>query len=940
MKYIKVIGAKEHNLKNISVTLPRNQLITITGLSGSGKSSLAFDTIYAEGQRRYVESLSAYARQFLEMSQKPDVEIIEGLSPAISIEQKTTSKNPRSTVGTATEIYDYIRLLWARIGIPYSPTTGLPITSQTISQMVHRILELPEHTTIKILAPIARNKKGEFKKEFQTLQKKGFQTICVNGTLHDLENPPLLDKKYKYNIEVLVDRLKVRSSLAPRLFESLETGLALSQGIIYIENVDTQETLTFSEKFSCPVSGFTIENLEPRLFSFNSPIGACSSCDGLGTIMKFSPDLIIANSSLSIAQGAIAPWKNNTRNASYYESILKSVMEHFQEDIHTPWKDLSSTMQQIILFGSPEKINLFLQGRNVPSRNSKIFEGVINNLERRLKESDSPSFHASLTPYQRISVCEMCQGKRLNNKAQTVKIQGATITEICSLSIDETHEWFDNLCQHLSPKDLTIAQPILREISQRLGFLCNVGLNYLNLSRFSGTLSGGESQRIRLASQIGSCLTGVLYVLDEPSIGLHQKDNDKLLETLKKLRDIGNTVIVVEHDEDAIRQSDYLVDMGPYAGKHGGEVVACGTPAEVEKNLNSITADYLTGRKKIEVPKTRRPSNGKKICLTGSCVNNLKSMDVEFPLNTIICVTGVSGGGKSSLITETLYKALMQKIYGSKIVPGAHTSLTGSEHIDKIIQIDQSPIGRTPRSNPATYTGAFDPIRQWFALLPEAKKRGYTAGRFSFNVKGGRCEACKGDGIMKVEMHFLPDVYVTCDVCQGKRYNPQTLEVRYKDKNIYDVLTLTLEEAVDFFENIPNIFQKLRVLCEIGLGYIQLGQSSTTLSGGEAQRMKLSKELSKRPTGKTLYILDEPTTGLHFEDINILIGALQKLADQKNTLIIIEHNLEMIKIADWIIDIGPEGGNKGGKIVATGTPEDIVQCKNSITGVYLKKYLL
>ncbi|HYF88907.1 excinuclease ABC subunit UvrA [Azospirillum sp.] len=938
-KYISVRGAREHNLKNVDVDLPRDELIVITGLSGSGKSSLAFDTIYAEGQRRYVESLSAYARQFLELMQKPDVDSIEGLSPAISIEQKTTSKNPRSTVGTVTEIYDYMRLLWARVGIPYSPATGLPIESQTVSQMVDRILGMPEGTRLLLLAPFVRGRKGEYKKEIQDLRKRGFQRVRVDGTMYEIDEVPALNKKLKHDIEVVVDRIVVREGLGNRLADSLETALGLADGIVWVENAETNELTVFSQKFACPVSGFTIPEIEPRLFSFNNPFGACPACDGLGSKIYFDPMLVVPDERLSLAKGAIAPWAGST--SKYYDQTLESIAEHFGASMTTPWQDLPEKVRQTILFGSDgSAITMTYDDGLRRYQTNKAFEGIVNNLERRFRETDSAWTRDELSKYQSSQPCEVCKGARLKPEALAVKIRGRNISEAAELSIAGAGAWFSELNEHLRPKDREIAYRILKEINERLGFLNAVGLEYLTLSRGSGTLSGGESQRIRLASQIGSGLTGVLYVLDEPSIGLHQRDNDRLLETLKRLRDIGNTVIVVEHDEDAIRSADYLVDMGPGAGQHGGTVIAQGRPEEVQKNPDSITAQYLNGTRFVPVPDTRRPGHpGQFLEVHGARANNLQNVSTKIPLGTFTCVTGVSGGGKSTLIIETLYKAVARKLMGAREHPADHDAVLGLEHLDKVIDIDQSPIGRTPRSNPATYTGAFTPIRDWFAGLPESKARGYGPGRFSFNVKGGRCEACQGDGVIKIEMHFLPDVYVTCDVCHGKRYNRETLEVTYRDKTIADVLDMTVEEGKEFFKAVPGIRDKMDTLERVGLGYIHIGQAATTLSGGEAQRVKLSKELSRRATGRTLYILDEPTTGLHFADVEKLMEVLHALVDQGNTVLVIEHNLEVIKTADWIIDLGPEGGTGGGEIVAEGTPEDVAKVERSYTGRYLAPYL-
>ncbi len=935
---ISVRGAREHNLKNVNVDLPRERLVVITGLSGSGKSSLAFDTIYADGQRRYVESLSAYARQFLELMEKPDVDSIEGLSPAISIEQKTTSRNPRSTVGTVTEIYDYMRLLFARIGVPYSPATGLPIQSQTVSQMVDRVMEMPEGTRLYLLAPIVRGRKGEYRKEFADLQKRGFQRVKVDGTLHLIEEVPALDKKLKHDIEVVVDRVVVRPGLEARLADSLETALNLADGIAFAEDAETGAQTIFSARFACPVSGFTIEEIEPRLFSFNNPYGACPACDGLGTEMFFDEELVVPEPERTLSQGAIAPWSSSS--SPYYRQTLISLCEHFDVSMATPFADLPSKVRKSILYGTKEKVTFSYDDGLRSYTTKKAFEGVVTNMERRFRETESSWVREELAKYQSIHPCDACSGYRLKAEALAVKIRDLHIGEVARMSIAQAVLWFGALDQHLSEKDREIASRILKEINERLGFLDNVGLEYLTLSRNSGSLSGGESQRIRLASQIGSGLTGVLYVLDEPSIGLHQRDNDRLLQTLKRLRDLGNTVIVVEHDEEAIRAADYLVDMGPGAGQHGGEIVASGAPPEVMANQNSLTAQYMTGMKQIEVPKARRTGHhGQVLAVVGAAGNNLDAVSVEIPLGTFTCITGVSGSGKSTLIIETLYRALARSLMGAREHPAQHDTIKGIKFLDKVIDIDQSPIGRTPRSNPATYTGAFTPIRDWFAGLPEAKARGYAAGRFSFNVKGGRCEACQGDGVIKIEMHFLPDVYVQCDVCKGKRYNRETLEIAFKDKSIADVLDMTVDEAAEFFKAVPAIRDKLVTLQRVGLGYIHVGQPATTLSGGEAQRVKLAKELSRRATGKTLYILDEPTTGLHFEDVRKLLGVLQALVEQGNTVLVIEHNLEVIKTADWIIDLGPEGGDKGGRIVATGTPEDVAAVSDSFTGQYLQPYL-
>ncbi|MEZ7879328.1 MAG: excinuclease ABC subunit UvrA [Rhodospirillales bacterium] len=952
-----VRGAREHNLKGVDVDLPRDKLSVITGLSGSGKSSLAFDTIYAEGQRRYVESLSAYARQFLELMQKPDVDSIEGLSPAISIEQKTTSRNPRSTVGTVTEIYDYMRLMFARVGIPYSPTTGLPINAQTVSQMVDRVMTMEEGMRLYLLAPIVRGRKGEYRKEIQNLAQRGFQRIRIDGEMYDIEDAPTLDKKYKHDIEVVVDRIVVRNGIQARLADSFETALELADGIAFVDDVDLvvkevkkkkksgintnipEGRTVFSAKFACPVSGFTIDEIEPRLFSFNNPFGACPACDGLGTEMYFDSELIVPDETMSLKQGCIAPWAKSS--SKYYDQTLECLAQHYSFDLMVKWTKLPEKIQGIVLYGSGrDDVTMRYNDGSKSYEISKPFEGVIPNMERRWRETDSNWVRDELSRYQTVTTCSDCGGNRLKPEALAVKIDGLHIGDVTKFAIDAAHDWFMVLDEKLTEKQSEIARRILREINERLGFLRNVGLDYLSLSRASGTLSGGESQRIRLASQIGSGLTGVLYVLDEPSIGLHQRDNARLLEMLKRLRDLGNTVIVVEHDEDAIRTADYLVDIGPGAGIHGGKVVAFGTPDEVMANPNSLTGQYLTGVREVPLPtKRRKIKRGHNITVKGARSNNLKNITTKFPLSTMTCITGVSGGGKSSLVVDTLYKGLSRKLNNARIHPGDHDSIEGIERIDKIVDIDQSPIGRTPRSNPATYTGAFTHIRDWFANLPEAKTRGYKPGRFSFNVKGGRCEACQGDGLIKIEMHFLPDVYVQCDVCMGKRYNRETLEIHFRGKSIADVLDMTVEEGVDFFKAVPTIRDKMQTLQRVGLSYIHLGQQATTLSGGEAQRVKLAKELSRRATGKTIYILDEPTTGLHFEDVKKLLEVLHTLVDQGNTVIVIEHNLEVVKTADWVIDIGPEGGNKGGEIVAQGTPEDIAGVKESYTGQYLAPYL-
>ncbi|WP_187829923.1 excinuclease ABC subunit UvrA [Siccirubricoccus phaeus] len=936
---IRIRGARTHNLKNLDLDLPRGTLTVITGLSGSGKSSLAFDTIYAEGQRRYVESLSAYARQFLQLMQKPDVDSIEGLSPAISIEQKTTSHNPRSTVGTVTEIHDYMRLLWARVGVPYSPATGLPIEAQTVSQMVDRVLAMPENTRLLLLAPVVRGKKGEYRKELAEWQRRGFERVKVNGTLHLITEVPALNKKLKHDIEIVVDRIVVRDGIAPRLADSFETALALSEGIAYAENADTQERTVFSAKFACPVSGFTIEEIEPRLFSFNSPQGACPSCDGLGTESFFDPELVVPDERRSLAEGAVVPWSGN--QSPYYDQTLESLARHFKVKTTEPWGELPKKVRDAILHGTGAEVVTLKYKDGLRAYDvKKPFEGVLPNLERRYRETDNPWVREDLTRYQAERPCPACNGHRLKPEALSVKVAGKHIGEASELSIRKSREWFSTVMATLTPQRQEIARRILREIEERLQFLVDVGLDYLSLGRSSATLSGGESQRIRLASQIGSGLTGVLYVLDEPSIGLHQRDNERLLATLRRLRDIGNTVLVVEHDEDAIRAADHLVDIGPAAGAGGGRVVAQGTPAEVAANPVSLTGDYLSGRRRIEVPATRRKIDPKRaLKVVGAMGNNLKHVTASFPLGTFTCVTGVSGGGKSTLVIETLYKAAARRLMGAGTVPTPHERIEGLELLDKIIDIDQSPIGRTPRSNPATYTGLFAPIRDWFSELPESRARGYKPGRFSFNVKGGRCEACQGDGVIKIEMHFLPDVYVTCDACKGKRYNRETLEVKFRGKSIADVLEMTVDEGVEFFSAVPAIHDKLKVLREVGLGYIHLGQQATTLSGGEAQRIKLSKELSRRATGRTLYILDEPTTGLHFEDVRKLLEVLHALVEAGNTVVVIEHNLEVIKTADWILDLGPEGGDGGGRIVASGTPEEVAASPGSHTGRFLAPLL-
>ena len=938
-KTISVRGAREHNLKGVDVDLPRDKLVVITGLSGSGKSSLAFDTIYAEGQRRYVESLSAYARQFLQLMQKPDVESIDGLSPAISIEQKTTSKNPRSTVGTVTEIYDYLRLLYARIGIPYSPATGLPIESQTVSQMVDRILDMKAGTRLLLLAPIIRGRKGEYRKEFADLMKRGFTRVKIDGEMHDIDSAPALDKKKKHDIEIVIDRLVVKSDLGNRLADSLETALSLTEGLAIAEDAESGERTIFSAKFACPVSGFTIEEIEPRLFSFNNPFGACPACDGLGVRLYFDPLLVVPDETLALREGAIAPWAKSS--SPYYNQTLDSIARHYKKSTTTAWKDLPEKIQSVILHGSgTERIKFRYDDGTREYSTTKTFEGVIPNLDRRWSESDSAWLREEMAKFQSAAACESCAGNRLKPEALAVKIGGRHIAEITELSILQAAEWFTALDAQLSAKHKEISQRILKEVNERLRFLVDVGLEYLTLARSAGTLSGGESQRIRLASQIGSGLTGVLYVLDEPSIGLHQRDNARLLATLKNLRDLGNSVLVVEHDEEAILSADYVVDMGPAAGVHGGEIVAEGTPQAIMAAAKSLTGRYLTGREQIAVPDVRRKGKkGQAVSVIGARANNLQNIDVHIPLGTFTCVTGVSGSGKSTLVIDTLYKAVAKRMNGARAQPGAHKAIEGLEFIDKIVDIDQSPIGRTPRSNPATYTGAFGPIRDWFAGLPEAKARGYKPGRFSFNVKGGRCEACQGDGLIKIEMHFLPDIYVQCEECKGHRYNRETLEIHYKGQSIADVLDLTVEAATEFFKAVPVIRNKLETLQRVGLGYIKVGQQATTLSGGEAQRVKLAKELSRRATGRTLYILDEPTTGLHFHDVRKLLEVLHSLVETGNTVLVIEHNLEIIKTADWVIDLGPDGGDGGGRLVGEAQPEGLAQIAESYTGQYLAKAL-
>jgi excinuclease ABC subunit A len=961
LTHISVRGAREHNLKGVDIDIPRDTLTVITGLSGSGKSSLAFDTIYAEGQRRYVESLSAYARQFLEMMQKPDVEHIEGLSPAISIEQKTTSRNPRSTVATVTEIYDYMRLLWARIGIPYSPVTGLPISAQTVSQMVDRVLALPDGTRLLLLAPVVRGRKGEYRRELAEWQKAGFQRVRIDGEVYLIEDAPALDKKYKHDIEVVVDRLVTGGDIATRLADSFETALKLADGLAYVDLVDAvvpgredeaaaggnmkkagipANRIVFSERFACPVSGFTIAEIEPRLFSFNAPQGACPACDGLGEKLEFDADLVVPNHDLTIKKGAIVPWAKSNPPSPYYMQVLGSLAREFGFSLDTAWKDLPGEVQFLILYGTAGKpVTLtFVDGKKSYDV-KKPFEGVIGNLNRRMLQTESAWMREELSKYQASHPCETCGGARLKPEALAVKVAGEDIAHATHLSVVDALAWFQALPAKLNDQHRAIATAILKEIDARLGFLNNVGLDYLNLNRTSGTLSGGESQRIRLASQIGSGLSGVLYVLDEPSIGLHQRDNDMLLATLRRLRDLGNTVLVVEHDEDAIRTADYVIDMGPGAGVHGGEVVAQGTLDQVLATPGSITADYLNGTREVPLPDKRRKGTGKKLTVHNATANNLTGVTASIPLGTFTCITGVSGSGKSSFTIDTLFAAAARQLNGARVLAGRHDKITGLQHLDKVIDIDQSPIGRTPRSNPATYTGAFTQIRDWFAGLPEAQARGYKPGRFSFNVKGGRCEACQGDGVLKIEMHFLPDVYVECDVCHGARYNRETLEVKFKGKSIADVLDMTVEDAHEFFKAVPPIRDKMAMLAEVGLGYVKVGQQATTLSGGEAQRVKLAKELARRATGNTLYILDEPTTGLHFEDVRKLLEVLHALVEQGNTVVVIEHNLDVIKTADWIIDLGPEGGVKGGEIVAEGTPEQVAKEPRSYTGKYLAPLL-
>ncbi len=940
MASIIVRGAREHNLKNIDVSIPRDKLTVITGLSGSGKSSLAFDTIYAEGQRRYVESLSSYARQFLELMGKPDVDSIEGLSPAISIEQKTTSRNPRSTVGTVTEIHDYMRLLWARAGVPYSPATGLPIEAQTVSQMVDRVMAMKDGTRLLLLAPVVRDRKGEYRKELAELQRRGFTRAKVDGTLYDIAEVPALNRKTKHTVEAVVDRVVVRAGAEQRLADSFETGLGMvPDGIVYAEDADSGERTVFSSRFACPVSGFTIEDIEPRLFSFNSPHGACPACDGLGVETFFDPAMVVPDERKSLADGAVAPWTGAM--SPYFDQTLQSLARHFKVTTRTPWAELPERVRDAILNGTGEvPVEMTYKDSARSYSVKKPFEGVLKNLERRWRETDSAWVREEMSRYQAQKPCAVCHGARLKPEALAVKIDRRTIAEASDFSIRDALQWFRGVEATLTPQRAEIARRILREIVERLQFLVDVGLDYLSLSRGSTTLSGGESQRIRLASQIGSGLTGVLYVLDEPSIGLHQRDNERLLGTLQRLKNLGNTVLVVEHDEDAIRQADFLIDMGPRAGMNGGHVVAQGTPAEVAANPASLTGDYLSGRRRVEVPARRRPyDKSRVVTVVGATGHNLKNVTASFPLGVFTCVTGVSGGGKSTLVIDTLYKAASRRLMGSGEVPSAHVRIDGLGLLDKIIDIDQSPIGRTPRSNPATYTDLFAPIRDWFAELPESRVRGYKSGRFSFNVKGGRCEACQGDGVLKIEMHFLPDVFVTCDTCKGARYNRETLEIKFRGKSIAEILAMTVDEAQPLFSAVNRINDRLSILQRVGLGYISLGQQSTTLSGGEAQRIKLAKELARRATGRTLYILDEPTTGLHFEDTRKLLEVLHALVDQGNSVVVIEHNLEVIKTADWIIDMGPEGGDGGGLVVAEGTPETIAGTPGSHTGRFLASML-
>ncbi|MBT4878961.1 MAG: excinuclease ABC subunit UvrA [Alphaproteobacteria bacterium] len=949
-KFITVNQAREHNLRNVSVKIPKNKFVVITGPSGSGKSSLAFDTVYAEGQRRYVESLSAYARQFLNLQNKPDVESIEGLSPAIAIDQKTTSKNPRSTVSTATEIYDYMRLLFARIGVPISPATGKPIESQSASDMIERIRKIPNDTKVYILAPIVRGQKGEHRKELAQIRKQGFQRLKIDGEIFETDDLPTIEKNKKHHMEVVVDRLVITEDLDNRLADSVETALRLTDGLLHVEIVGlpedytgddfkNEQIITFSEKFSCPISGFTIDEIEPRLLSFNSPYGACESCNGLGTEYYFDPNLVVANEDLSISEGAIAPWK--AINSKYYTQTLLSLSKFYDFDLDTAFRKLPNKTQQIILYGSgDEEVRFEYHDGYKNQIFTKPFEGVIPYLERKVNEADSDWVLEECEKYQNITKCRACSGFRLRPESLSIQIAGSHIGNVTALTIEQAVDWFNNLPTKLNNQENQIAERALKEITRRLGFLKNVGLEYLTLDRHSGTLSGGESQRIRLASQIGSGLSGVMYILDEPSIGLHQSDNSRLIATLKDLRDLGNTVIVVEHDEETMESADHVIDVGPGAGVYGGEIIAEGTPDDIKQNENSITGKYLTGIEYIAIPEERRKAReNRAISIINAHSNNLKNITCSIPIGLFTAVTGVSGGGKSTLIIQTLYKALAKKLNGAKAKPGLHDEIKGTQYIDKIIEIDQSPIGRTPRSNPATYTGAFTAIRDWYVGLPESKARGYKAGRFSFNVKGGRCENCQGDGLIKIEMHFLPDVYVICDTCKGARYNKETIEIKYRGKSIADILNMTVEEALLFFRKMPLIRDKFEALYEVGLGYMKIGQSATTLSGGEAQRVKLAKELCKKATGRTLYILDEPTTGLHSNDIKKLLKVLHRLVESGNTVLVIEHNMDVIKTADWIVDIGPKGGDKGGIIVAEGTPEEVANVKESITGHYLTKYL-
>lgn len=937
-QYIKIRGASEHNLKNIDLDIPRNEFVVLTGLSGSGKSSLAFDTIYAEGQRRYMESLSSYARQFLGQMEKPEVESIEGLSPAISIDQKSTNRNPRSTVGTVTEIYDYFRLLYARVGIPHCPKCGKEIKKQTVDQMVDRIMELPERTRIQLLAPVVRGRKGEHVKLFSQIKKSGYVRVRVDGNMYELSEEIKLDKNVKHNIEVVVDRLVIKEGIEKRLADSIENVLELAEGLLIVDIIDG-EPMNFSQSFSCPDCDISIDEIEPRSFSFNNPFGACPHCLGLGYKMEFDVDLMIPDKSLSLAEGAIIAmgWQSSSDEGSFTNAILQALAKEYQFNLHTPFEELPENVQDVIINGTNGKIvKVYYKGQRGEGIYDVAFEGLIRNMQKRYRETGSETLKAEYESFMRITPCKTCKGQRLKKESLAVTVCGRNIHEVTSMSVKQLIDFLENL--DLTKQQLRIGQEILKEIKARVKFLMNVGLEYLSLSRATGTLSGGEAQRIRLATQIGSGLVGVAYILDEPSIGLHQRDNDKLIAALKHLKDLGNTLIVVEHDEDTMFAADYIVDIGPGAGEHGGQVVAIGNAQEIMANENSVTGDYLSGRKKIPVPNTRKQPSGF-LKIIGAAENNLRNINVDIPLGVMTCVTGVSGSGKSSLVNEILYKTLAKKLNRARTIPGKYKEIRGMEQLDKVIDIDQSPIGRTPRSNPATYTGVFDQIRDLFAATADAKAKGYKKGRFSFNVKGGRCEACSGDGILKIEMHFLPDVYVPCEVCGGKRYNRETLEVKYKGKSIFDVLDMTVEEAMGFFENVPSIYRKIKTLNDVGLSYIKLGQPSTTLSGGEAQRIKLATELSKRSTGKTIYILDEPTTGLHFADVHKLVEILQQLSEGGNTVVVIEHNLDVIKTADYIIDIGPEGGEGGGTIVAVGTPEEITKCKESYTGKYIKKYL-